>query len=59
LGWKEGWEGGLGRRGRVGNGRGEKGGQGRLRERGKWIGEGRKGRRKEESRSVKNNFMAD
>ena len=52
LGGNEGWEGGLGRRGRVGNGRGEKGGEGGLRGRGKWIVDGRKGRRKEESRSV-------
>jgi len=27
LGWKKGWERGLGRRGRVGNGRGEKAGE--------------------------------
>jgi len=43
LGWKEVWEGGLGRRGRVGNGVGEKGGEGGLTGRGKWIGEGEDG----------------
>ena len=41
LGWKEGRKGGLGRRGRVGNGRGEKGGERGLRGKGKVDRRGR------------------
>jgi len=49
-----GWDGGLGRRERVGNGRGEKGEEGGLRGRGKWIGRGGERRNREASFEIPN-----